>query len=113
MTFEVTQPRHYNRESCVTLQLTAIKQKYDRLEAELRKKRQNGKKAMTNFMEDNVLVKWTELRNQRRKIETRVKHSHEVRLEIIITNWTVPEQTSINRIKIGYKTLGESFRVTS
>ena len=35
---------------------------------------------MAEFMEDNVLVKWTELRNQRRKIETRVKHSHEVRL---------------------------------
>ena len=36
---------------------------------------------MADFMEDNVLVKWTELRNQRRKIESRVKHSHEVRLE--------------------------------
>ena len=35
---------------------------------------------MTEFMEDNVLVRWTELRNQRRKIETRVKHSHEVSL---------------------------------
>ena len=35
---------------------------------------------MAEFMEDNVLVKWTELRNERRKIETRVKHSHEVRL---------------------------------
>ena len=33
---------------------------------------------MAEFMEDNVLVKWTELRNQRRKIETTVKHSHEV-----------------------------------
>ena len=33
---------------------------------------------MAEFMEGNVLVKWTELRNQRRKIETTVKHSHEV-----------------------------------
>ena len=32
-------------------------------------------------MEDNVLVKLTELRNQKRKIETRVKHSHEVGLK--------------------------------
>ena len=64
----------------LTLQLTVIRQKYARLEAELREKRQKGKEAMAEFMEDNVLVKWTELRNQRRKIETRVKHSHEVRL---------------------------------
>ena len=35
---------------------------------------------MAEFMEDNVLVKWTKLRNERRKIETRVKHSYEVRL---------------------------------
>ena len=35
---------------------------------------------MAEFMEKNVLVKWTELRNQRRKIDTRVKHSHEVSL---------------------------------
>ena len=35
---------------------------------------------MAEFMEDNALVKWTELRNERRKIETRVKHSHEVSL---------------------------------
>ena len=56
------------------------RQKYDRLEEELREKRQKGKETMAEFMEDNVLVKWTELRHQRRKIETRVKHSHEVRL---------------------------------
>ena len=41
---------------------------------------------MAEFMEDNVLVKWTELRNQRRKIETRVKHSHEVRIEKYCNN---------------------------
>ena len=59
-------------------QLRVIKQKYDRLEQELRENRQKGKETMAEFMEDNVLVKWTEIRNRRRKIETTVKHSHEV-----------------------------------
>ena len=48
------------------------------METELREKRQKRKEDIAEFMEENVLVKWTELRNQRRKIETRVKHSHEV-----------------------------------
>ena len=33
---------------------------------------------IAEFMDDLVLPKWTELTNQRHKIETRVKHSHEV-----------------------------------
>ena len=51
------------------------------METELREKRQKRKEDIAEFMEENVLVKWTELRNQRRKIETRVKHSHEVCLK--------------------------------
>ena len=81
------------------MQLTVIRQKYDRLEVELREKRQKGKEEMAEFMEDNVLVKWTKLRNQRRKIETRVEHSHEVRVYkcyyrqfISCVNWHKPNK---------------------
>ena len=59
-------------------QLEAIRQKYVKMETELREKRQKRIEEIAEFMEENVLVKWTNLRNQRRKIETRVKHSHEV-----------------------------------
>ena len=34
---------------------------------------------LAEFMEDDVLVKWRELKNQRQKMETRVKQSHEVK----------------------------------
>ena len=51
------------------------------METDVRKKRQKRKEEIAEFMEENVLEKWTELRNQRRKIETRVKHSHEVCLK--------------------------------
>ena len=54
------------------------------METELRKKRQKRREEIAKFMEENVLVKWTELRNQRRKIETRVKHSHEVCLKTVL-----------------------------
>ena len=62
-------------------QLEVIRQKYIKMETELREKRQKRKEDIAEFMEENVLVKWTELRNQRRKMETRVKHSHEVCLK--------------------------------
>ena len=63
----------------LTLQLRVIRQKYDRLEKELLEKRQKESEKMAEFMDDNVLVKWAELRNQRQIIETRVNESHKVR----------------------------------
>ena len=57
----------------------ALKHKYDELERELIEKRQTSRKEIAEFMEDNVLVKWTELRNLRRRIETKANFSHQVR----------------------------------
>ena len=54
------------------------------MEIELREKRGKRKEEIAEFMEENVLVKWAKLKNQRRKIETRVKHSHEVCLKMIV-----------------------------
>ena len=57
----------------------AVRHKYDELEQELIEKRQTSRKEIAEFMEDNVLVKWTELRNLRRRVETKAKYNHQVR----------------------------------
>ena len=51
---------------------------YDKLEKEFKEKRLKRREEIAEFMDDHVLPKWTELTNQRHKIETRVAHSHEV-----------------------------------
>ena len=51
---------------------------YAKLEKEFKEIRLKRREEIAEFMDDHVLPKWTELTNQRHKIETRVAHSHEV-----------------------------------
>ena len=51
---------------------------YAKLEKEFKEIRLKRREEIAEFMDDQLLPKWTELTNQRQKIETRVAHSHEV-----------------------------------
>ena len=62
-----------------------IKEKYDQLEEELIEKRLRTKTDMADFMEENVLIKWTALRNHRLRTEARLKHSHQVCYASVMT----------------------------
>ncbi|XP_067941634.1 uncharacterized protein [Watersipora subatra] len=73
-TNEMVQLLHKTRDD----QLSCIRLKYDLLEAQLLEERAEGKLQLAEFLEENVLSKWTRLRNQRLMIESKERNSHEV-----------------------------------
>jgi len=58
--------------------LAAIKLKYDKLEEELLASRQKVKEELNRYMEKEVGTVWTELSNNRRKIEAQLRQDNQV-----------------------------------
>ncbi|XP_067941624.1 uncharacterized protein [Watersipora subatra] len=73
-TNETVQLLHKTRDD----QLSCIRLEYDLLETQLLEERAKGKLQLAEFLEENVISKWTRLRNQRLMIESKERNSHEV-----------------------------------
>jgi len=58
--------------------LVAIKLKYDKLEEELLANRKKVSEELNRYMERKVGTVWTELSNNRRKIEAQLRHDNQV-----------------------------------
>jgi len=58
--------------------LAAIKLKYDKLEEEFLASRKKVSEGLNRYMEREVGTVWTELSNNRRKIEAQLRHDNQV-----------------------------------
>ncbi|XP_067944981.1 uncharacterized protein [Watersipora subatra] len=56
-------------------QINSLKEQYDELERKVVENRQRSKVQISDFLEDVVLDKWRSLRNHRKMLETKIKHS--------------------------------------
>ncbi|XP_067939478.1 uncharacterized protein [Watersipora subatra] len=72
-TTETLQEIHHKRDA----QIEALESKYKQLEDEYTEGRLRTKTLITDFLEDEVLKKWSQIRNIMRKTESRVKHAHQ------------------------------------
>ncbi|XP_067939453.1 transcription intermediary factor 1-beta-like [Watersipora subatra] len=61
-------------------QMELLSLKYKQLEEEFQESRLKTKTCITDFLEDEVLVKWSRLRNLRHKVDSRAQHAHQQRL---------------------------------
>ncbi|XP_067950501.1 uncharacterized protein [Watersipora subatra] len=58
-------------------QIQALTSKYEQLENEYMENRLKTKTKVTDFLEDEILKKWSQIRNIMRKTESRAKHAHQ------------------------------------
>ncbi|XP_067938514.1 uncharacterized protein [Watersipora subatra] len=72
-TAETVQKIHDKRDA----QIKALESKYKQLEAEYTEDRLITKTLMTDFLEDEILKKWSQIRNIMRKTESQAKHAHQ------------------------------------
>ncbi|XP_067939492.1 uncharacterized protein [Watersipora subatra] len=72
-TAETVQKIHDKRDA----QIKALESKYKQLEAEYTEDRLTTKTLMTDFLEDKILKKWSQIRNIMCKTESRAKHAHQ------------------------------------
>ena len=64
------------------LQIEALETKYSMLEVELINSRKTSQEEMLTFLEEEVGTQLTNISNQRMKMETRLRHNHQVLLEL-------------------------------
>ncbi|XP_067939245.1 nuclear cap-binding protein subunit 1-like [Watersipora subatra] len=72
-TFEMVQKIHDKRDE----QIKTLESKYKQLEDEYTEDRLKTKTLITDFLENEILKKWSQIRNIMRKTESRVKHAHQ------------------------------------
>ncbi|XP_067939045.1 uncharacterized protein [Watersipora subatra] len=72
-TAETVQMIQHNRDA----QINALESEYKQLEDKYMEDRLRTKTLMTDFLEDEILKKWSQIRNIMRKTESRVKHAHQ------------------------------------
>ncbi|XP_067939460.1 uncharacterized protein [Watersipora subatra] len=58
-------------------QMKLLSLKYKQLEEDFQKARLKTKTCITDFLEDKILVKWSQLRNLRHKVDSRAQHAHQ------------------------------------
>jgi len=66
--------------------LAAIKFKYDKLEEEFLANRKKVREELNRYMEREAGTVWTELSNNRRKIEAQLKHDNQVCFNTVCVN---------------------------
>ncbi|XP_067939457.1 uncharacterized protein [Watersipora subatra] len=76
-TFETVQKIQHKRDE----QIKALESKYKQLEDEYAEDRLKTKTLITDFLEDEILKKWSQIRNIMRKTESRAKHAHQREIE--------------------------------
>ncbi|XP_067939484.1 uncharacterized protein [Watersipora subatra] len=72
-TTETLKKIHHTRDA----QIKALESKYTQLEDEYTEGRLKAKTLITDFLEDEILKKWSQIRNTMRKTESRAKHAHQ------------------------------------
>ncbi|XP_067940951.1 uncharacterized protein [Watersipora subatra] len=72
-TTEMVQKIHEKRDE----QMELLALKYKQLEEDFKEARLKTKTRITDFSENEILVKWSQLRNLRRKVDSRVQHAHQ------------------------------------
>ncbi|XP_067939449.1 uncharacterized protein [Watersipora subatra] len=72
-TFETVQKIQHKRDE----QIKALESEYKQLEDEYTEDRLKTKTLITDFLEDEILKKWSQIRNIMRKTESRAKHAHQ------------------------------------
>ncbi|XP_067939466.1 uncharacterized protein [Watersipora subatra] len=72
-TFETVQKIQHKRDE----QIKALESKYKQLEDEYTEDRLKTKTLITDFLEDEILKKWSQIRNIIRKTESRFQHAHQ------------------------------------
>ncbi|XP_067939451.1 uncharacterized protein [Watersipora subatra] len=58
-------------------QMELLSLKYKQLEEDFQEARLKTKTCITDFLEDEILVKWSQLRNLRHKVDSRAQHAHQ------------------------------------
>ncbi|XP_067940943.1 uncharacterized protein [Watersipora subatra] len=58
--------------------LRVLKEKYDQLENEWVESREKQKEKLTDFLDDEVLIKWNRIRDQIQGTESKIKQAHQV-----------------------------------
>ncbi|XP_067940938.1 uncharacterized protein [Watersipora subatra] len=70
-TTEMVQKIHEKKDE----QMEILASKYNQLEEDFKEARLKTKTLFTDFLEDEILVKWSQLRNLRRKADSRAQHA--------------------------------------